>query len=372
MTRQKDILAVGTTICFIISLASAYYINGENFPIVFFDITYLKYLIYVILLSALFLYLFYCYKREVNLKGIILFIFCLLLLIGLSYERNYIDTSDYFKLVLVTPFLFLDKGINIKKYLKSFFFCLLLVNSIFLSLVGGIFDGDSDRFIFNSNDPNFSAIYLLFEFMICDKLKYNWLKYLFILFGLSTGSRNFILAILVFYVIRRIKNIKIIFFLLKTIKPLYVFIVLEMLVIFFGIWFIFSVDISAGRGDSRNLADGSNRARFTYNTLGFLFLISGDKNSIVNGAGARYWETGSVDPLMNRGIHNSFLGLFVEKGIIAGSINILFLFFIVHLYHRKENYEYIYAFLVASLFVGSLTANVFLFCWFYILAVKEN
>jgi hypothetical protein len=370
MTRQRNILSVGTTVCFIISLASAYYINDVICPIIFYDFEYLKYLIYVILFFSLFLYIIYYYKETLGKNGIVLLLFCFLLLGGLSYERNYIDLVGFFKLFLLTPFLFLKNGKNTGKYLNKFVFVFLIFNSIFLSFIGGITDIDSIRFIFNSNDPNFSAIYLLFGFMICDKLKYNWLKCSYMVLGLTTGSRNFILAILVFYIIRNIKNIKMISFLLKKIKPLYVFLIMEIVVIFLGMWFISSVDISTDEG-TRALNDGSNRARFTYSTLGFLFLISGGKKAFVDGAGARYWETGTVDSLMVRGVHNSFLGLFVEKGIIMGSIILLFLFFIVHSYYREENYEYIYAFLVASLFLGSLTANVFLFCWCYILAVRK-
>jgi hypothetical protein len=373
---QKDILSAGATVCFIISLASAFYINDERCPIFFLDVEYLKYLIYGILLSSLYLYSIYGYKRRIEIKGIAVFIFCLLLLIVLSYMRNYLDMVDFLKLLLLVPFILLGKEADLRKYLKKTYFVFLIENSIFLSLVGGIVDSGTKesgvRFIFNSNDPNFSAIYFLFGFMICSKLKYKWFKYLFILLGLSTGSRNFILAILVFYIIRYIKGIKVFSFVLKKIKPLYVFLFMEMLVIFIGIWFIFSVDISAGR-NSAGLNDGSNKARFTYNTLGLVFLVSGGRKSFIDGAGAGYWETGAVHPLMNRGIHNSFLGYFVSNGIIAGSITLFFLFFVVHsCFHRKDNYEYIYAFLTATLFLGSLASNVFLFCWCYILAVKEN
>jgi hypothetical protein len=238
------------------------------------------------------------------------------------------------------------------------------------SFLGGL-KFQSSRFIFNSSDPNFSAIYLLLGFMICNKLGYK-IKYVFLLMGILTFSRNFLLGILVFYFIKHIKKLKLFSDLLMHLHPFFVLIVIQIVLLALNAWFLSSVEIKIGRESTySSLNDTSNQLRFIANMDALNYLISGGKDAFINGAGDIYWDkTGSSSSVSARPMHNSFLGEYVRLGIIYGLINCIVLFSFVKQHYREENYEYVYTYLVVSLFLGSLFGNVFLYCWCYILIVK--
>jgi hypothetical protein len=282
------------------------------------------------------------------------------------------------RVVILFPFIFGNKELDVKKYMKRRYFLLIIFNSLLSSFLQNVFFYEvatkrpTTRIIFNSNDPNFSAVYFFLCFLLTYKLEYNGLKYIFILLGLLTQSRNFVLGILVFYIIGYFERRPFFQKIFIKVKPIFVLILLQIAVLLFGTWFISSFERKTGR-DTFSLNDQSNNSRFLYSTQGLVFLTSGKRMAVIDGAGEQYWQKGSGKGTIEvrSSLHNSFLALFVEKGIIFGIINCILLFTVINRYAKIGNYKYIYSYIFISLFLGSLVAGYYVLCLCYILAVKN-
>ena len=377
--KHHNVLIKTISLCFLISMLSFFGINDFKPMLPFLDIYYLRHFIFGMLLLGLVIYIIYTFNCSVylNKTGLVFFLVCTIALLLLFFFRDSINISDFLRFVVLFPFLFIQQGIDVKKKLKKIYVWLIICNSIFLSFTQGFIFNDywneAHRFIFNSNDPNFSAIYLLLGFMVCYKLGYKFPKYIFFLMGALTQSRNFILGIIVFYLIKYTENNPFVLMIFGRIKPIFMLIIMQVAIILFGYWYIVSVEPRYGR-ETLFLNDASNFARFTFSTQGFFFLASGSKMAIVDGAGERYWAReleGKKTVNIEGTVHNSFLDLFVSKGIIYGILNIIILFVIVDKYRTSKNYKYIYTYLVMSLFLSGLTSGFFLLNWLYILAIKD-
>ena len=373
--KQNNVLVGVLTLCFMLSMLSFQNTTGIMPTLFYFNIYYFRHLIQGLPFLALVIYMT-CNRNSdiyINKKTFYIYILCIILLFFLTFFRTSINIFDIFRIVVLFPFLFIKQGISFKYSIK-YYIWLIIINSVFLSFTQGFFFFDTSRFIFNSNDPNFSAVYSLLGFMICYKLNYKTQKNIFLLMGILTQSRNFFLGIIVFYLIKYMSNLSYFSMILKKIKPMFALVIMQIAIILFGFWYIVNVEPFVGR-ETLAVNDFSNYIRFTLSTQGVMFLITGSRMAVVDGAGERYWSKavggkGSLD--MAGGVHNSFLDLLVTRGLIYGIINIIVIFAIVHRYYTTKNYKYIYSYLTMSLFLGGLASGPFLLCWVYILTVKES
>jgi hypothetical protein len=283
------------------------------------------------------------------------------------------------RVIIFFPFIFGPKEIDAKRYMKRSYFSLIIFISLLSSFLQGTFFYDihksrlTTRMIFNSNDPNYSALYFFLCFLLSYKLRYSGLKYIFLFLGLLTQSRNFILGIMVFYIIGYFESIPFFQKIFSKVKPIFVLVFFQIAVLLFGAWFI-NVAKSESDRDTFSLQDDSNIARFTFSAQSLLFLSSGTRMAVIDGAGEEYWQRGNgkgTAKIIWGPAHNSFLGLFVEKGIIFSIINCILLFVIMNQYTRVSNYKYIYSYLFMSLFLGGFTMGYNLLCFYYILSIKN-
>lgn len=365
LISKKNILKIGLSISFALCMISNYTVGGNTaFLLEQENIRYLVYIIsFISLISSICIGKLeitksYVLKALVGLIGVFVLMF--------FYNHGF---DDLFRLLILFPFLFIKpiREIEIKKIFSYFLYISVLV-SICLSLYNGIFfDGliHKGRLLTNSNDPNFSAIYAMLGGMMSDKLNNKTTKFCYWLIGLLTQSRNFLLFLISFYIIRWLKNRSAI----SKVHPLFGFILLQIGVILLGGYMLLKVNF-----DNQNrLADGSNKLRFMYTAEGIAYLASG-KEALFNGAGPAYWsvERGGTGMAGTTGaLHNSYLSLMVEKGIIYAVINLCFLFLIVNKNRVLENIEYIYSFLIPTLFLGGMFSGIFLYSWCYILSVRK-
>lgn len=366
---KTHILKIGVTISFILCLISDTTVGGGNVGLLFFlEQEILRYPIYLFAFLSLILYVYYNSVLKISKRLFWKIGVCFLLLFMLMhYSVNY-GSDDLFRLFILLPFLFLAPigELEIKRKL-SFFLYIAVVVSIILSIYNGI--TNEGRFVFNSNDPNFSAFYAMLGFMASDKVKNSKTKFLYVIIGLATQSRNFIFFIIIFYSIRYFKKRVCLSAFFDKIKPIYIFILSQMTVILLGAYMLMNTDF-----DNKNaLADGSNKLRFMYTAEGLLYLVSGPE-ALFQGAGPSYWsvEKGGTGNAGTTGaLHNSFLSLLVEKGLIYGFINLFFLFLVVDKNYISENLEFIFSFLIPTLFLGGVFSGLFLFSWCYILSIRK-
>ena len=61
---------------------------------------------------------------------------------------------------------------------------------LLFSLLYGV--REDGRLVYNSYDPNYSAIYVLFAFLMAQKMGEKTFSILFLILGILTFSRNFI------------------------------------------------------------------------------------------------------------------------------------------------------------------------------------
>ena len=143
-----------------------------------------------------------------------------------------------------------------------------------------------------------------------------------------TFSRNFILAILVFYIIRRLKQNTFIKKLLLKIRLFPFFIITNITLSLIGFAIISLFEPVSGRGGV-SLNDGSNRLRFTYAVEGVLYSISG-REALLLGAGDKYWPAskgGTGKAEISGRVHNSFLDCIANKRLLFYTLIYVFLFF---------------------------------------------
>ncbi len=279
--------------------------------------------------------------------------------------------SDILRLVILFPFMRVNEVDG--RFLRIRFGQYLYLVPILMmcySVYFGVFH--QGRYIFSSNDPNFSAVYIMMGFMMADKLALRPLQVIFVVMGLMTGSRNFILFIFVFYFVRHTQGFLVLRVLYERINPLIVFLLMQLFVVLLGSYMLLCVNFNGGRSLA-GLADGSNYLRFLYTDQGLDYLHN-EKEAIWEGAGAKYWsvEKGGTGAAGTKGsVHNSYLSLMVEKGIVYGVLNLFVIFMVVNR-SRQRGYEYIYPFLVVTLFLGGLFSGVYLFMWAFVLSVDKT
>lgn len=342
----------------------------DSFTIVFLEQSYIRFLVYGI--SFLFLILFLIHNGIYLRKRVF---YTLLLVLGaivaLQLYRSFFDVNDFFKILILLPFLFIERvNVSDLRNRKLFFAGVFAFFLLFSLLYGAREDG---RLVYNFYDPNYSAIYVLFAFLMAQKMGEKTFSILFLILGILTFSRNFILAILVFYIIRRLKQNTFIKKLLLKIRLFPFFIITNITLSLIGFAIISLFEPVSGRGGV-SLNDGSNRLRFTYAVEGVLYSISG-REALLLGAGDKYWPAskgGTGKAEISGRVHNSFLDCIAIKGTIYTLIYVFFIFSIVKEKYQDDNYEYVFSFLFAMFFLGDLLGGLYVYCWCFILSLQRK
>ena len=134
------------------------------------------------------------------------FILLLLMIFILQIYRCRFDFDDIIKIVMLAPFLLLNrietKSLPYKKSLGILLFLLYVIYGLFMHN-----EKLGLRLNYSSSDPNMSAIIVLIAFMFASKVNSKFLEVGFSVLGFLTQSRNFMLAIFVFYLVRFLKEV---------------------------------------------------------------------------------------------------------------------------------------------------------------------
>ena len=285
-------------------------------------------------------------KMKVNIYP---FVLLLLMIFVLQMYRCRFDFDDIAKVVMLAPFLLLNrvetKSLPYKKSLGVFLFILYVIYGFMMHN-----EKLGLRLNYSSSDPNMSAIIVLIAFMFASKVNSRFLEVFFAILGLLTQSRNFMLAIFVFYLVKFLKKNNLCCFLLRKIKIIPFYVVLNITFTLFISFFILSMDKASGR-DTFSLNDGSNRLRFLYALEGLDYV----DDVIVDGAGYAYWpvsKDGTGLAEVSGRVHNSLIDLIIIKGVFYSLIYLILFSYYFKYKYVYYNYEYVFSYFVASFFVG--------------------
>lgn len=118
-------------------------------------------------------------------------------------------------------------------------------------------------------DPNYSGFYIFILFSISRLLKLKFLSMIIVVLGLLTLSRNFVLAIAVYFVVERFGKSKILFKPIKKVGFIGMTLIAVVLLIGLESTFISSESVYAQNDFDRfyNVVDASNNDRLTANVL---------------------------------------------------------------------------------------------------------
>ena len=349
-------------------ITNDYAINNTNF-MRFLYIEKVKYVIYLLLFVSFILQanLIKITKKEIlNISIIIIFTY-LFLFIRISFRG--IEVEMFIKVLLVLPLFFYN---NLNLNYKRFIYIMLYVFLFFALLYANdraAFEGYMFRLIYNSFDPNISSMYLLLGFFLARKINAKVLMIVFLIMGVATLSRNFLLAIIFLYLFTYIKKIQ----LFKTILKInFISLLIILNIIIIGLSYGFQY-ISYSEGSSRdtsrftNLADQSNADRFSANTD----VINESFSSIdrdIFGLGLDYYSNTAYNT--HRKAHNGTLDFFAMYGIVYTLLYFSLLYFIFNKVKNYENIEYVFSYGVFSLFLTGLLGGVYLILFIFILKFK--
>jgi hypothetical protein len=208
------------------------------------------------------------------------------------------------------------------------------------------------------NDPNFSAALLLAFFFLSVKLNFRIGIFLIILSALLLESRNFILALAIFYFVRYTK-----IYLNEVyryiLNPFFLFIIGNLLTFALSAyWVVYTdVEVQYASGLGRyNLLDSSNYGRFMANLHWIDYIISNFKFVLL---GVQDFEVVAKNEYLLP--HNSFLYTVLSSGILFSSVYFLIILHFMKRVFTYYNYEYITAFFVFSYFLHGMYSGFFLF-----------
>jgi hypothetical protein len=271
---------------------------------------------------------------------------------------------------LITSFFLIIMYFISREKLKInyFFYAFLAFISIFITFVYlEPYPASPDRYITNIPDPNFTGLTVLLLFFMFEKLKLYMISIPIVLLGvIYTDSRNFLLAIIVYYLIKLIKNFRVINFLLNKLNFQKLFLIFFLISVIVSLVFIWQYREGLNV-EFFNLTDSSNKHRFMANifVLNEIFInhnliISGEKNYM------NYMLSGT-----NNIVHNSILELFPQYGVLYTIIYIFILSLVLNKFYLYENYEYIVSYFVFATFLMACFTNHFMILFFFVLAMKN-
>jgi hypothetical protein len=280
----------------------------------------------------------------------------------------------------------------INKFFLRTIYVLGLITTVYHILFSRYF-GDENTIILNSPDPNFSGFLALLLFLFCYKNKF----FLGILVCLSCifllWSRNYLLALIVFFVLLCLEKFAPNFFKnfyrkANTTKTILVFLSLNLIVLFYSFYYIEKINSPLVLGILRSdpnrfiaLEDDSNWYRFNSNKEFFELLKNNQKILLFGASFAQPVEKKVTDEenenykhLFDHRVvpHNTIFHLILVRGILFSLFYLLAFTFILKRIYNLENFKYIFPILIFGLFLHSIYSGVFIIFIVSIMSMLEQ
>jgi len=176
--------------------------------------SFVTWIITILLLCAIVVELVFFYRIKIDLINLSLFLFCISIIIGtlLNHAKSFSPTYIYLTLFLIIIYTFCSSNVKIRKplivfaYLGSICFLFLFLFSYRKEIIGlkfdrlgRIFGDENDIAIFNSLGAALSIYFLCFNKNVFVKLISLILGLLFVICGITSGSK--IVIILLFSIV---------------------------------------------------------------------------------------------------------------------------------------------------------------------------
>ena len=329
----------------------------------------IKNIIYILLFISFSIYLS---VEKIRKENIVLISIIFVLIYTFLYIESFftqIELELYIKPILILPFFFYTFYND--KYKKEIFTILLifLVFTFIYSQMQGFFRGN--RLSSSSIDPNTSGLYILFAFYLARKINSKILMFIFLILGILTLSRNFILAIICLYIFNYLKQIKSILKFLK-INFVILLILLNIFLVsfsFFVKYLEFSQETTWNNNRLFVVFDESNDIRFKINRDVIENLFTSNENFLF-GLGSDYPANEKYD--INYKAHSGLLDFLTMYGFIYTSLYLTLLYYIIKNTVTYENIEYVYSYSIFSLFLPGAFGGIYLIILLFILNFQKK
>jgi hypothetical protein len=340
--------------------------TGNTFTI-FFYIENLKYLL--LLIPYVIIIVYHKSIARVKIKN---YIWLVLLIIIIELIRPSDDTLvKVIRVLALFPLLYLAVGIRVSKKLGQLVLFSFILITLYYSYIQNWFMGGSFRMVFSSTDANVSSMYILFAFFIAQKLKLPKLSLLLIVMGSLTLSRNFLIAIFLYFIFSYFKNYRLFYTTLKSLTLFRIALVSSLLIIImsFTIFNSHSYNIGSGQGVERfvDVNDESNYSRFKVNRQAITALFLSAEN-IIYGLGTNYHKKEHLT--IAHKVHNGPIDAVVTYGLLFSLLSL----FIVSQQTKstKDNLPYLLSYGFFFSFLPGLLATIYIIIFVIILSIKEN
>lgn len=289
----------------------------------------------------------------------------------------------YFSVLVVIYLLdynHIYKFISTRGKIDIFYIIIALI--ITISMAYSLINKTSPNFI--DEDENFTGIFIFLFFMYSNKKKRFFGILLGILYGLIlTRSRSYYLLITLFYSIKFTKY----FFnkaihITKTNHIFYFLLITFVATIILSYIWVFIV-APLGQVEYRaGLNDRSNLIRFVAN-IKFCDLIRQPNHLLFGGYGKGLREFLQVDEFATASTkfylgarlvqpHNSIINLMLRIGIIPAITYLVIMSKFISNHMSKENYEYIYPYIINAMFMHSLFTLKWFALWAIVLMIPQQ
>lgn len=286
------------------------------------------------------------FSKETFEKRIFLLFFTIVVIVLLTLRyRNYIN---FHWIYLLFAYMYIDKEIYINKYIR-----IIVIYVTFLAIV---YQMSTLRFMYirpviNWYDPNYSGFFIFCFFLLLRKEKMQILSFLIFLSGFLTLSRNYIIAVIIYFLIEKINFFKKIIISFKINNFLKITIICMFLLTFVENFILTSEIKSYEQNDVSRLytfTDASNNDRFIANKK--------FKEQIVKNTSEYQFGMDMEEYTKNvfRNVpHNYIYGLIVNYGFY---FTFFFYFLFSKIYNRlffEENFSLIFSLFFYYLFLGA-------------------
>ena len=261
-------------------------------------------------------------------------------------------------------------------FFYSLFTILILYNMIFNS-----YFIQSDMVFSSCDDKNYTAVLMFLYFAFCLHFRFFigiLLSTVFFVF--FNSSRSSILLIATFFFCMAFKEQ--IFYSLKNFKLdkfLKIFSLMTLCIIGFSYYWVSNVSVNNLQAYRQGLNDGSNKMRFTANIYA-IDMVKKDNDLFYRGYGFDIRKVMGVDEedyskhTRINGVrlvqpHNSIINVLIRLGIVPGILYFIILASTIDLLYKKWTIEFIFPYLLNSMFMHSLLDGFMLGIWIIIICL---
>lgn len=333
------------------------------------SILFIENLKYFILLLPYFI--IFAFKLKLPVVKMNNYLWIAILIVVLEAFRISDDTLvKIIRLIALFPLLYIYNGIFIPKRNVKLALVMFLCLIVYYSYVQNWFLGFSFRAVYNSSDPNVSSMYILFAFFLAQKMKLVKISILLVFIGALTISRNFIIAIFLFYLVSFFKD-KLWIFGGKTLTLFNMTVISSIAIVILSFTLFNTNNYSMGSGaDSQrltNINDESNHSRFKVNREAINSLASSPE-TFFYGLGLNYHSNSQYK--VAHKVHNGFLDATATYGLLFS----FFTLFLASMQIKRnvENLPYLLSYGFFTSFLPGLMATIYLIVFVLILSVKES